>query len=133
MYCVVWCCADGSAGCMLALNVTNRSSGTASHVVPMTAAEMATFRSIANVSSLIVGTAHAVRFGRCLHVLLVPIYQVVVLQLTDLPCSCDKVVACLLPNKAGRHCSYSMLRPEVSLIMTPVWPLLFNILMLNIT
>lgn len=39
---------DGSGGCMLALNVTNRGQSPANHVVPMTAAEMAVLRSIAN-------------------------------------------------------------------------------------
>lgn len=38
---------DGTGGCMLALNVTTKAAGTVSHVVPMTAAEMATFRAIA--------------------------------------------------------------------------------------
>lgn len=39
---------DGTGGCMLALNVTTKATGTVNHVVPMTAAEMATFRAIAN-------------------------------------------------------------------------------------
>lgn len=39
---------DGSGGCMFALNVTSRGSGSSSFVVPLTAGEMTVFRSLAN-------------------------------------------------------------------------------------
>lgn len=51
---------------MLALNVTNRGSSPANHVVPMTAAEMAVLRSIANVSGRILVIADTPCSSRCL-------------------------------------------------------------------